>query len=176
MNDASNKPAVSTDEKKVPTAPQDPWRPFDTLRRQVDRLFDEFDRPWHLPFSRHGLETTPLWQGGPSRMPAVDVVEKENSFEITAELPGLDEKDVEVKLVGNSLVIKGEKRQEHKEEKDGYHLSERSYGSFQRSFALPDGVDREKIDAKFGKGVLRVSLPKQPGTSDAAKTISVKAE
>ena len=108
MNDASNKPAVSTDEKKVPTAPQDPWRPFDTLRRQVDRLFDEFDRPWHLPFSRHGLETTPLWQGGPSRMPAVDVVEKENSFEITAELPGLDEKDVEVKLVGNSLVIKGE--------------------------------------------------------------------
>jgi len=101
MNDASNKPAVSTDEKKVPTAPQDPWRPFDTLRRQVDRLFDEFDRPWHLPFSRHGLETAPLWQGGPSRMPAVDVVEKENSFEITAELPGLDEKDVEVKLVGN---------------------------------------------------------------------------
>ena len=81
-----------------------------------------------------------------------------------------------MKLVGNSLVIKGEKRQEHKEDKDGYHLSERSYGSFQRSFALPDGVDREKIDAKFGKGVLRVSLPKQPGTSDAAKTISVKAE
>lgn len=176
MNDASNKPAVSTDEKKVPTAPQDPWRPFDTLRRQVDRLFDEFDRPWHLPFSRHGLETAPIWQGGPSRMPAVDVVEKENSFEITAELPGLDEKDVEVKLVGNSLVIKGEKRQEHKEEKDGYHLSERSFGSFQRSFALPDGVDREQIEAKFGKGVLRVSLPKHPGAGEGAKTISVKAE
>lgn len=109
-------------------------------------------------------------------MPAVDVVEKENSFEITAELPGLDEKDVEVKLVGNSLVIKGEKRQEHKEEKDGYHLSERSFGSFQRSFALPDGVDREQIEAKFGKGVLRVSLPKHPGTGEGAKTISVKAE
>ncbi len=109
-------------------------------------------------------------------MPAVDVVEKENSFEITAELPGLDEKDVEVKLVGNSLVIKGEKRQEHKEEKDGYHLSERSFGSFQRSFALPDGVDREQIEAKFGKGVLRVSLPKHPGAGEGAKTISVKAE
>ena len=78
-------PRVREEREKVPTAPQDPWRPFDTLRRQVDRLFDEFDRPWHLPFSRHGLETAPLWQGGPSRMPAVDVVEKENSFEITAE-------------------------------------------------------------------------------------------
>ncbi len=108
MNDASKKPSVSTNEKNVPSASQEPWRPFDTLRRQVDRLFDDFERPWHLPFSRHGLETPPLWQGGPNRMPAMDVVEKENSFEITAELPGLDEKDVEVKLAGNSLIIKGE--------------------------------------------------------------------
>ncbi|AWM61676.1 Hsp20/alpha crystallin family protein [Stutzerimonas stutzeri] len=176
MNDASNEPSVSADEKKITSTPQEPWRPFDSLRRQVDRLFDDFERPWHLPFSRHAMETTPLWQGGPSRMPVVDVVEKENAFEITAELPGLDEKDVEVKLVGNSLVIKGEKRQEHKEEKDGYHLSERSYGSFQRSFALPEGVDRDKIDAKFGKGVLRLSLPKLPGSADGAKTIAVKAE
>ena len=176
MNNASNKPSVNTKEKNVPSAPQEPSRPFDSLRRQVDRLFDDFDRPWHLPFSRHSLETTPLWQGGPSRMPAVDVVEKENSFEITAELPGLDEKDVEVKLAGNSLIIKGEKRQDHKEERDGYHLSERSYGSFQRSFALPGGVDRDKIDATFGKGVLRLSLPKQPGTTDSTKKISIKAE
>ncbi|AHY42934.1 Hsp20/alpha crystallin family protein [Stutzerimonas decontaminans] len=176
MNDVSKKPAVTTDEKKIPSAPQEPWRPFDSLRRQVDRLFDDFDRPWHLPFSRHVMDAAPLWQGGPSQMPAVDVVEKESAYEITAELPGLDEKDVEVKLVGNSLVIKGEKRQEHKEEKDGYHLSERSFGSFQRSFALPEGVDRDKIEAKFGKGVLRLSLPKQPGTADSAKNIAVKAE
>lgn len=176
MNDTSNKPAVTTDEKKIPSTSQEPWRPFDSLRRQVDRLFDDFDRPWHLPFSRHGIETTPLWQGGPNHMPVVDFVEKENAFEITAELPGLDENDVEVKMVGNSLIIKGEKRQEHKEEKDGYHLSERSYGSFQRSFALPESVDRDKIDAKFGKGVLRVSLPKQPGTADSTKNIAVKAE
>jgi len=176
MSDASNKPAVSTEDKKAPAAPQEAWRPFDTLRRQVDRLFDEFERPWHLPFSRHGLEGTPLWQGGPSRMPAVDVVEKEDAFEISAELPGLDEQDVEVKLVGNSLVIKGEKRQEHKEDKDGYHLSERSYGSFQRSFALPEGVDRERIEASFGKGLLRVSLLKTPGGEAGARSISIKSE
>ncbi len=121
-------------------------------------------------------KTPPLWQGGPNRMPAMDVVEKENSFEITAELPGLDEKDVEIKLAGNSLIIKGEKRKDHKEERDGYHLSERSYGSFQRSFSLPEGVDRDKIDATFGKGVLRLSLPKQPGTADNTKKISIKAE
>ena len=176
MNDTSKKPSVSTNEKNLPSASQEPWRPFDTLRRQVDRLFADFERPWHLPFSRHGLETSPLWQGGPNRMPAMDVVEKENSFEITAELPGLNEKDVEVKLAGNSLIIKDEKRQDHKEERDGYHLSERSYGSFQRSFALPEGVDRDKIDATFGKGVLRLSLPKQPGTADNTKKISIKAE
>ena len=82
----------------------------------------------------------------------------------------------QVKLAGNSLIIKGEKRQDHKEERDGYHLSERSYGSFQRSFALPEGVDRDKIDATFGKGVLRLSLPKQPGTADNTKKISIKAE
>lgn len=176
MNDTSNKPAVSTDDKKLPSTPQEPWHPFDSLRRQVDRLFDEFDRPWHLPFGRHGLESTPLWQGGPTRIPAVDVVEKDNAFEITAELPGLDEKDVEVKLVGGNLIITGEKRQEHQEDKDGYHLSERSYGSFQRSFALPEDIDREQIDARFSKGVLHLSVPKKPGTGSGAQKIAIKAE
>ncbi|EXF47284.1 HSP20 family protein [Pseudomonas sp. BAY1663] len=175
MNDTSNKPAVSSDENKTP-APPEAWRPFDSLRRQVDRLFDDFERPWHLPFSRHGFETTPFWQGGLARMPAMDVVEKDKAFEITAELPGMDEKDVEVKLVGNNLIIKGEKRQERKEEKDGYHLSERSYGSFQRSFALPEGVDREQIDARFGKGVLTLSLAKKAGAPEGEKSISIKTE
>ncbi len=65
MNDASKKPSVSTNEKNMPSASQEPWRPFDTLRRQVDRLFDDFERPWHLPFSRHGLENPAPVAGWP---------------------------------------------------------------------------------------------------------------
>ncbi|MCW3148042.1 Hsp20/alpha crystallin family protein [Stutzerimonas stutzeri] len=177
MTDTSNKPAASEGKEAgaQPPATHETWRPFETLRHQIDRLFDDFDRSWHRP-ARQGLETTPFWQGGLSRMPAVDVVEKDNAFEITAEVPGMDQKDIEVKLVGDTLVIKGEKRQERKEDKQGYHLSERSYGSFQRSFALPDGVDRDQIDAKFGKGVLSLTLPKKPGTSANEKNISIKTD
>lgn len=177
MTDTSNKPAASEEKQSGSQVPagHDSWRPFEGLRRQIDRLFDDFDRSWHRPV-RHGLETTPFWQNGLGRMPAVDVVEKDGLFEITAELPGMDQQDIEVKLVGDTLVIKGEKRQERKEEKQGYHLSERSYGSFQRSFALPDGVDREHIDAKFAKGVLSLSLPKKPGANTSEKTISIKAD
>ncbi|MFQ7901007.1 Hsp20/alpha crystallin family protein [Stutzerimonas stutzeri] len=177
MTDTSNKPAASDakESSAQPPVSQESWRPFEGLRRQIDRLFDDFDRSWHRP-SRHSLETTPFWQGGLSRMPAVDVVEKDHAFEITAELPGMDQADIEVKLVGDTLVIKGEKRQERKEEKQGYHLSERSFGSFQRSFALPDGVDREQIDARFSKGVLSLTLPKKPGAQPGEKAISIKTD
>lgn len=130
MTDTSNKPAASDakESSAQPPVSQESWRPFEGLRRQIDRLFDDFDRSWHRP-GRHSLETTPFWQGGLGRMPAVDVVEKDHAFEITAELPGMDQADIEVKLVGDTLIIKGEKRQERKEEKQGYHLSERSFGT-----------------------------------------------
>ncbi|MBD3814297.1 MAG: Hsp20/alpha crystallin family protein [Betaproteobacteria bacterium] len=111
-----------------------------------------------------------------ARLPAVDVVEKDDAFEISAELPGMDEKDVEVKLSGNTLTIKGEKRQERKEEKQGYYLSERSYGSFQRSFNVPDSVEKDKIQARFNKGVLMLSMPKKPGAADGERTIAVSKD
>lgn len=172
MTDDSSKPVATETKKSAPT-PHEPWRPFESLRRQVDRLFDDFDLSWHRPLARHGLETGPFWQNGLTRLPAVDVTEKEESFEISAELPGMDEQDVEVKLVGDTLVIKGEKRQERKEEKQGYYLSERSYGSFQRSFNVPDSVDRDRIDARFSKGVLVLTMPKKPGSAPGERTISV---
>ncbi len=107
--------------------------------------------------------------------PAMDLVEKDKEYEITAELPGIDEKNVEIKLSNNTLTIKGEK-QEEKEQKDkDYYLSERRYGSFQRSFQLPEGVDVDKIDASFAKGVLTVKLPKTAEAHKAEKKITVKA-
>ena len=93
-------------------------------------------------------------------MPTVDVSETDKAYEITAELPGMDEKNVEVKVANGVLTIKGEKQDEKEEKKKDYHMRERSYGSFERSFQVPDGVDADKIEANFKKGVLTVILPK----------------
>lgn len=87
-------------------------------------------------------------------MTGLDVSEDEKGYHITAELPGMSEKDIDVDLSGDTLTIKGEKRDGREEKAKNYYLSERHYGSFQRSFTVPDGVDREKIDASFAAGVL----------------------
>ena len=107
--------------------------------------------------------------------PAVDVAETEKAYEITAELPGMDEKNIEVKFADGLLTITGEKKEEKEEKKKDYYLSERSYGSFQRSFQVPDSVDADKIEATFKKGVLTVTLPKTAAAQKAAKKIDVKA-
>jgi HSP20 family protein len=108
-------------------------------------------------------------------IPAVDLVETEKAFELSAELPGVDAKDLDVTLADGILTIKGEKS-EAKEEKDkGYYLSERRYGSFQRSLELPRGVDSEKIEANFSNGVLKLILPKTPERQKKDRKITVKA-
>jgi len=95
--------------------------------------------------------------------------------ELTAELPGVDEKDVQVTLEDNILTIKGEKRTEREEKKGGYHLAERSYGAFQRAFEVPASVAADKVDATFAKGVLKVTLPKSEAGQSKARRIDVKA-
>ena len=107
--------------------------------------------------------------------PAVDLVESEKAYEITAELPGMDEKNIEVKVADGTLTIKGEKQEEKEEKKKDYYLRERSFGSFERSFAIPEGVDVDKIEASFKKGVLTLTLPKKPEAQKPAKKIDIKA-
>ena len=101
--------------------------------------------------------------------------EDDKAYKITAELPGVEPKDVEVSLSGDMLVFKGEKQQEKEEKAKNYYLSERSYGSFQRAFQLPDGVDRDKVSADFSKGVLTITLPKTAEAQKQSKKIEVKA-
>ncbi len=148
------------------------WHPFDRLRRQIDRLFEELPSPGRL------LDIEPLerFVGGLPATPAVDFVEKDKEYEITAELPGLDEKNVEVKLSNGILTIGGEKKEEKEEKKEGYYYSERRYGSFKRAFRVPEGVEADKIEAAFDKGVLTVRLPKTPEAQRAQKTIEVKSK
>ena len=108
-------------------------------------------------------------------MPAIDIAESEKGYEIKAELPGMDEKGIEVKVTDGSLTIKGEKQEEKEEKEKDYYLQERRYGSFERSFELPDSVDPDKIEASFKKGVLTVTLPKKAEAQKPAKKIEVKA-
>jgi HSP20 family protein len=108
-------------------------------------------------------------------MPAVDVSQTDKSYEITADLPGMDEKNVEVKLANGVRTIKGEKQDEKEEKKKDYYMRERSFGSFERTFAVPNGVDSDKIEASFKKGVLSVTLPQRAEAQKAEKKIAVKA-
>jgi HSP20 family protein len=108
--------------------------------------------------------------------PAVDLVEKENAYEMSVELPGLDENDVRLSLKDDVLTLSGEKKEQTEEKKQGHHFSERRFGSFRRSFRLPDDVDQDKIAASFKKGVLTINLPKNPEAAKGEKKIEVKTE
>jgi HSP20 family protein len=156
----------------VPTRTEAPdvWRSF---RGEMDRLFDRFG----FPSFRRMFDVEPFWNYESSvgiAVPAVDVTEDENAYKISAELPGMSEKDIDVTVSGDVLVIKGEKRQEREQKEKNRYLSERSYGAFQRSFSLPDGVDRDKIGAEFSKGVLTLTLPKTAEAQKQQKKIEVK--
>ena len=173
------------DTTKVPVKTEKPaasmpqvLRPFESLRREVDRLFEDFAGGiWRSPFGRSFFDIEPAWraQSVMSAMPAVDVTETDKTYEINAELPGMDEKNIEVKVADDVLTIKGEKREEKEEKNKDYYLSERSFGSFQRSFQVPNGVDTDKIEASFKNGVLTVTLPKSTEAQRAEKKITVKA-
>jgi HSP20 family protein len=146
--------------------------PFTSLRREIDRLLEDFDGGlWPRSFRQGWLK--PLGRG--ETVPAVDVVEKDNAFEVTAELPGMEEKDIEVSLSDRGLLIRGEKKAEKEEKKKDYYLSERSYGSFERYFGLPEGVAADKIAASFKNGVLTVTLPKTAEARNGQKKIPVTA-
>lgn len=142
--------------------------PFESLQREVDRVFDEFTRGFSS-FAFPTLSST----GGPELSPRIDVTETDKDFEITAELPGLQEKDVQVNLADNVLTIRGEKKAEKEEKDKNYHLVERSYGSFERSLELPEGVNADMIKASIANGVLKVSVPKP--TPAQVKKINVKS-
>jgi HSP20 family protein len=149
--------------------------PFRSLRDQIDRLMDEFDRGL---FPSRWLEMTPLSKLTSEirgLVPAVDVIDEEKAYRVTAELPGLTDKDIEVTKDGDLLTIKGEKKEEHEEKEKGYFLSERHFGSVERSLRLPEGIDDSKIEAKFENGVLTVTLPKTPEAVSKPKKIEIKA-
>jgi HSP20 family protein len=163
-------------EKSTAAAPS-PWRPFEHLRQEIDRLFDDFNGGFWRPSFPRSFFDGPAGrreQTWPT-MPAVDVSETDKGYEIKAELPGMEEKNIEVKLADGVLTIKGEKQEEKETKEKDYYVQERSFGSFQRTFQVPDNVDTNKIEANFKNGVLTVNLPKTAEAQKPAKKIEVKA-
>jgi HSP20 family protein len=141
---------------------------FGSLHREIDRLFDDL--------TRGGFGTLPS-PAQTNLMPSIDVTETDKEIEITAELPGLERKDIDISIEDDLLTIRGEKKvetkQEDQEDKDkNYHVSERSYGVFYRVIQLPPGVDPSSIQAVMSKGVLKLTIPK-PAKAEPKK-IEVK--
>ena len=164
-------PRTPAEVKSPAASTPDVWRSF---RSEIDRLFDRFALPsWSsFPGFPSVFDTAPNIS---FNAPAVEITEDDKAYKIAAELPGLDEKDVDVSLSGDVLVLKGEKRQETEEKGKNTYVCERSYGSFQRAFSLPDGIDRNKIGADFNKGVLTVTLPKSAETQQQKKKVEIKS-
>jgi HSP20 family protein len=152
---------------------QEKDQPILTLQRQMNQLFDEMlGDVWGGGFRWPAPVT---WERQTDFIsPKVDIAETDEEIQVSADLPGLDEKDITVTVDENLLTIQGEKKAEHEEQQKNYHLMERSCGAFQRSIALPLGVDSKKIKATFKKGVLRITLPKLPEARAQRKQITVE--
>ena len=144
----------------------EPFRDLASLQDRMNRLFDESFRG----INRGAGEED--WALG-AWAPAVDIYEKDGNIVLKAELPGLDPKDVEVRVENNILTLRGERKLDEEVQKDNYHRVERSYGNFTRSFTLPNVVDTEKIKAEFKDGVLRMTLPKKEEAKPKQISISV---
>ena len=155
--------------RTLATRPQDVVDPFNMLRRDIDRVFGDFLGDWRWPDRMNMLDR----QMG-SFLPEIDVKETDKEFRVTADLPGLHEKDLEVTFVEGALSIKGEKRQEHEEERGNMFHSERRYGAFERMIPLSSDIDLNKAKASFKKGVLKITLPETENARSNRKTIPVE--
>jgi len=143
--------------------------PFQALSREMNRLFNDFR-------SRFDIEPFGFSRGEMGVFtPSVDVTENDKEVRITSELPGIEEKDIDITLSKDSVTIKGEKKQETEDKGKDYYRMERSYGSFQRTVPLPAEIDDDKAQAEFKKGVLRITLPKTAEAQKAHKKIEVKS-
>lgn len=145
-----------------------PWGgdPFTGFRREMDRLFDDF---FTLPAEGRSFAATE------GLRPSIDVEETEQAYKVTAEVPGMAEKDIELNLHENALTLSGEKRSERKDGEASRQYVERSYGRFSRTIPFPEEIDADKVEAHCSNGVLTVTLPKNPKARDKTRRIEVKS-
>lgn len=143
--------------------------PVMAIQNEMNRMFDQF---FNDPFT---MLSIPTMQSSANFMPRIDVSETDESMIVTAELPGIEEKDVQITLEKDALVISGEKKTDVEEKGKNYHRVERSYGSFQRVIPLVDEIQEEKVEASFKNGVLNITLPKTQAAAKKTHKIEIKS-
>jgi len=146
-----------------------PFMPIETLREEMDQLFDSFfpksGMPSHWHKSNQGITDVGL----------ADVSETDKEIEVAIDLPGIDKKDIDITYADNHLTVEGKREDKREEKGKDFHRLERSFGSFRRSFYIPSEIEEDKVEAKFSKGVLKISMPKSPEAQKAQKKIEIKA-
>ncbi len=150
---------------KAPQSVLEDWSPFASLRTEMDRLFDSYAQ---------GFDMERFMKMPGMFNPKIDITDAGKSLNVNVELPGMDEKDIELGVTKESLTIKGEKREEKEEKEKNYYRMERSYGSFNRTIPLPAEIETEKVEATYAKGVLRIVLPKTERAIKEMKQIAIK--
>ncbi|MCX8070367.1 MAG: Hsp20/alpha crystallin family protein [Thermodesulfovibrionales bacterium] len=150
----------------VPVRKEDD-NPFLMLQREMNAVFENFFRDF---------ESFPFYQSSGGFSPKVDVLETEKEIKINAELPGMDEKDIDVSIHKDAVTIKGEKKLEKEDKGKDYYRMERSYGSFSRTIPIHVEVNTEKAEAKFSKGLLTITIPKTEKAIKEVKKIAIKTE
>lgn len=151
--------------KRIPVRREE-YSPIELLHEEIDNLFERFFRSFSLEPFTFGREFSPK----------IDVAESDTAVEITAELPGMDEKDIDISITEGLLTIKGEKKMEKEDKEKDYYRIERSYGSFARTIPIPEYVDLDRAEATFKKGVLKITLPKLSEMVEKKKKIPIKVE
>lgn len=139
--------------------------PFQSIGREIYGMFNRMNRQW---------PSLPMGFDFGSNLPALNIAETKDAIEISAELPGLEEKDVNVTIEGNRLTISGERKQDKRFDEKDWHVTETSYGSFKRSVLLPFEPADAATEASFDKGMLHLKIDKPPGATTAKRTIEIK--
>jgi len=147
------------------------WDPFRDFQREMNRLFDDFFTDFSLAPRWGGRESAPT-----AFSPRVDVSETDKEVKISAELPGMDERDINVEMEDGAVTIRGEKREDREDKGKNWYSREQSYGAFHRVIPLPASVDGEKAKAKFKKGILTVTAPKRGEEQTRRKDIAIETD
>lgn len=167
MNDSETPAGAGRGDAAPPAAQTAQWGPLNSLRREMERFFDEVGTSrWPVPGAMRLMAEMPP-------IPAMDLVETAEGYEMTAELPGIDARDVELKVTGDLLTLRGEKREESERTEADRHVSERRYGSFQRTLRLPPDADADGIAASSANGVLKVRIPRSKDARAREKKIEI---
>jgi Molecular chaperone (small heat shock protein) len=164
MNEITKTPPARTPANRLPLTE---GGPMGWLRGEIDRLFDDFGRPGQSIFSFAPRIVGPV--------PALELTDDGKAYQLTAELPGLTDKDVNIEVADGVLTISGEKKEESERKDDGFLLSERRYGSFKRQISLPADVDADAIKAKFQHGVLSLTLGKDEKAAERSRKIAIES-